>query len=123
MTHHAGQVPSGYDILLTLPGVGDYVAAAVCCFAFDQPVILADTNTVRVVGRVFGVPTHAESRRRKPVRQLLDALLDRQHPRAYNLALLDLAALMCTPSNPSCDRCPIAAYCSSAGTVTHDRLA
>lgn len=121
--NHAGQVPDDYDELKKLPGIGDYVAAAVCCFAFGQAVILADTNTVRVAGRISGVPTHAESRRRKPIRQILEQLLDREHPRAFNLALLDLAALICLPVRPRCRQCPITAFCKSAETFSNDRLA
>ncbi len=56
-----GSVPSSYDALISLPGVGDYVASAVSCFAFGQDVSIIDTNTVRVAGRLFGIPTHAES--------------------------------------------------------------
>lgn len=118
-----GQVIADYHELLTLPGVGDYVAAAVCCFAFEQPLILADTNTVRVAGRVFGVPTNAESRRRKSVRALLEYLLDTDHPREFNLGLLDLAALICVPGIPHCDRCPILEYCITGREQIHDRLA
>lgn len=110
---HDGHVPASYDELLTLPGVGDYVASAVCCFAFGQPVIISDTNTVRVVGRLFGVTTHAESRRRRPVREMLRSLLDERNPGSYNYALLDLAALVCTPRGPACDRCPLLRHCST----------
>jgi A/G-specific adenine glycosylase len=106
-----GQVPSNYDALITLPGVGDYVASAVCCFAFGQAISIVDTNTVRIAGRLFSVPTHAESRRRKPIRMLLERLLDRKNPRAYNYAMLDLAALICTPFNPQCARCPLVCCC------------
>ena len=106
-----GLVPSSYDALIALPGVGDYVASAVCCFAFGQAISIVDTNTVRIVGRLFGVPTHAESRRRKPICVLLEGLPDRKNPRAYNYAMLDLAALLCVPFNPQCARCPLVACC------------
>jgi A/G-specific adenine glycosylase len=105
------QVPTSYDQLLTLPGVGDYVASAVATFAFNQPVAIIDTNTVRVVGRLFGIPTHAESRRSSPVRKLLQSLIDRERPRDYNYALLDLAALICTPKDPACSACPLSSLC------------
>src|SRR6266702_6734125 len=108
---YEGMVPSSYDALIALPGIGDYVASAVCCFAFDQAIIIVDTNTVRVAGRLFGVPTHAESRRRKPIRALLQALLDTENPKSYNYAMLDLAALLCTPANPNCSVCPLLSYC------------
>jgi A/G-specific adenine glycosylase len=110
---YGGEVPSSYDALIALPGAGDYVASAVCCFAFNQPILLSDTNTVRVVGRLFGVATHAESRRRKPVRAMLAALLDQAHPRTYNYALLDLAALVCVPVDPACHTCPIKPHCKT----------
>src|SRR5206468_6632940 len=97
---YEGMVPSSYDALVALPGVGDYVASAVCCFAFHQAIIIVDTNTVRVAGRLFGVPTHAESRRRKPIRALLQALLDTEDPASYNYGMLDLAALICKQTNP-----------------------
>lgn len=106
-----GQVPASYEMLMALPGVGDYVASAVCCFAFRQAVPIIDTNTVRVAGRLFGIPTHAESRRRKPIRAVLERLLDREYPRKYNFAMLDLAALLCTPFNPQCARCPLVSCC------------
>lgn len=108
---HHSQVPEDYDTLLALPGIGDYVASAVCSFAFGQPIPIIDTNTVRVAGRLFGIATHAESRRRRSVRELLAALLDKHNPRAYNYSLLDLAALICTPARPRCDRCPLLHFC------------
>jgi A/G-specific adenine glycosylase len=114
-------IPDRYDILITLPGVGDYVASAVCCFAFNQAITLADTNTVRVAGRIFGVPTNAESRRRASIRALLVSLLDRQEPRSYNYALLDLAALICTPRTPVCSLCPIQAFCVTGQQVLNQR--
>lgn len=106
-----GKVPASYDALVALPGVGDYVASAVCCFAFGQAVMIVDTNTVRVAGRIFSIPTHAESRRRKPIRMLLQALLNQKDPKSYNYAMLDLAALICTPTNPNCFVCPLLSCC------------
>ena len=109
--HYDGTVPSSYDALVALPGIGDYVASAICCFAFGQAVIIVDTNTVRVAGRLFDTPTHAESRRRKPMRKLLQMLLDREEPVVYNYAMLDLAALVCTSTNPNCSMCPLSSCC------------
>jgi A/G-specific adenine glycosylase len=113
IAQYEGMVPSSYDALVALPGIGDYVASAVCCFAFHQAIIIVDTNTVRVAGRLFGVSTHAESRRRKPIRALLQALLDTEDPALYNYAMLDLAALICSTANPNCPVCPLLSYCST----------
>lgn len=106
-----GNVPETYTELRKLDGVGDYIASAVCCFGYRQPIIVVDTNTVRIVGRIFGVPTHAESRRKKDIREKHQFLLDSTNPRAYNYALLDLGALICTPKEPACTRCPVVEYC------------
>ncbi len=108
---HSGNVPDNYSDLVSLPGVGDYVASAVCCFAFGQPRAVIDVNTVRVAGRIFAIPVHAESRRRKPIRQLILGMLDEKHPRQYNYALLDLAAQVCTAKDPDCAHCPLLQYC------------
>jgi A/G-specific adenine glycosylase len=107
-----GVVPRDRKALLTLPGVGDYVTDAVRCFAYHESVALLDTNTVRVAGRYFGFPVHAESRRRVPVKRAVACLVDPQTPRASNLALLDLAASVCRPRQPRCAACPVATRCA-----------
>lgn len=107
-----GQVPKEKDKLLSLPGVSDYIASAVRCFAWNLPEPLIDTNTVRVVGRLFGLEIKDSSRRNRHFRELITALVDPEHPRAYNYALLDLAHLICHKRRaPECASCPVLAYC------------
>jgi A/G-specific adenine glycosylase len=67
---------------------------------------------VRVAGRYFDFPVHAESRRRAPVKRAVACLVNSKEPRASNLALLDLAAAVCRPGQPRCDCCPVAAGCA-----------
>lgn len=107
-----GEVPRNRDALLALPGVGPYIADAVRVLAYDDVAALVDTNTVRVAGRYFGFATHAESRRRQPVREAIALLVDTDHPRDSNLALLDLAALVCRSIHPLCGECPVARRCA-----------
>jgi A/G-specific adenine glycosylase len=107
-----GEVPRDREALLALPGVGEYVADAIRCFAYHEPIPLLDTNTVRVAGRYFGFPVHAESRRRAPVKRAVACLVDPHAPRASNLALLDLAATVCRPRRPHCASCPVARGCT-----------
>ncbi len=111
VNQYDSNVPSDYKVLVTLPGIGDYVASAVCCFAFGQAITIIDTNTVRIAGRLFDIPTHTESRRRKSIRNLLQLLLDQKNPEVYNYAMLDLAALICKPEKPDCAICPLSSYC------------
>ncbi len=107
-----GEVPRDRKALLALPGVGEYVADALRCFAYHEPIALLDTNTVRVAGRYLGFPVHAESRRRAPVKRALLCLVEPHAPRASNLALLDLAATVCRPRQPHCVSCPVATGCA-----------
>jgi A/G-specific adenine glycosylase len=112
VSEYRGEIPRDREALLSLPGVGEYVADAVRCFGYNEPVALLDTNTVRVAGRYFGFPVHAESRRRVPVKRAVACLVDPQSPRASNLALLDLAATVCRPRQPRCECCPVAVGCT-----------
>lgn len=113
-----GQVPHERDELVSLPGVSDYIASAVRCFAWNLPEPLIDTNTVRVVGRLFGLPTSSSSRRTRRFRRLITSLLDPVEPRAYNFALLDLAGTVCkSRPRPMCEHCPVASWCQHGQKV------
>lgn len=108
VARHRGIVPVEESDLLALPGVGSYVANAVRCFAFGRPSALFDTNTHRITSRVTGRPhmTKWETRLR------MFSLAPQEGPtKAFNLALLDLAAAVCTASSPACSLCPIADLC------------
>ena len=109
---HGGAVPSSYDDLRALPGVGDYTAAAVASFAFGARRAVLDTNVRRVYRRVFDgsddmttAPTVAERA----------AALDRvpmRRPAEYSVAVMELGAVVCTARAPACAVCPVAAQCS-----------
>lgn len=110
--HFSGQVPRQKADLLSLPGISEYIAGAVRCFAWNRPEPLIDTNTVRVVGRLFGLEIKDSSRRNRRFRKLITALVDLDEPRIYNYALLDLADQVCMKKRPpECGRCPVAEWC------------
>jgi A/G-specific adenine glycosylase len=107
-----GRVPRKKTDLLFLPGVSEYIASAVCCLAWNQRQPLIDTNTVRVIGRLFGLEIKDSSRRNRRFRDLIAALVDPDEPRAYNYALLDLAERVCMKKRlPDCFNCPVRKYC------------
>jgi A/G-specific adenine glycosylase len=106
-----GCVPTGKAELLSLPGVGPYVAGAVRCFALGQPEPLIDTNAVRVIGRFFGLSLEGEARRRKGMIEAAAACVPRQRPADYHYALLDFAAAVCTARCPRCQNCPLRVRC------------
>lgn len=103
------EVPRTEDELLELPHVGLYVANAVLSFALDEPTAIVDSNVIRVYQRVFDI---GEVRpRKKELWEFARRVLPREEHRRFNLAVLDFAALECTPSSPNCERCFAARYC------------
>jgi A/G-specific adenine glycosylase len=112
MAHFGGEVPCSKNDLLSLSGVSDYIASAVRCFAWNLPEPIIDTNTVRVVGRLFGLEIKDSSRRNPHFRELIASLVDPDEPRTYNYALLDLADRVCMKKRlPCCEICPAAQWC------------
>ncbi|NPV28481.1 MAG: A/G-specific adenine glycosylase [Firmicutes bacterium] len=108
-----GRVPEGREDLLSLPGISDYITGAVRCFAWNYPEPLADTNTVRIIGRLFGLRVSDSSRRNRHFRKLLAVLVDPDEAAAYNYALLDLANEVCTQKQlPKCSQCPVSVWCA-----------
>ncbi|WP_281382572.1 A/G-specific adenine glycosylase [Corynebacterium incognita] len=110
---HGGVVPDDVDELLALPGIGDYTARAVACFAFGRNVPVVDTNVRRVHARaVTGVFLQPAASRKElaQVAPLLDAAGARG-PR-LSAALMELGALVCTAKNPDCGVCPLKASCA-----------
>jgi len=113
INHFDGKVPREKTDLLSLPGVSDYIASAVGCFAWNQPEALIDTNTVRVTGRLFGWEVKDSSRRNSRFREAISSLTDPKEPKAFNYALLDLAAQVCTKTRPpDCLNCPVLSQCT-----------
>lgn len=107
---HGGQVPADWDALRRLPGVGDYIASAVLCFAFGRDATVLDTNTRRIARRMIGNPKAGQWE----VRLALERLSRPGGPnRDWNFGLLDLGALICTPRQPHCSECPIRFRCST----------
>lgn len=74
-TKFQGQIPDDFEILVSLPGISHYIASAVRCFAFSHPDTILDTNTVRVAGRLLGLPITDSSRRSQLFRSVLERLI------------------------------------------------
>ena len=110
---HGGHVPRDLQSLLALPGVGDYTARAVLCYAFGEDVAVVDTNVARILHRVMGLsdPIPANPARNRNLIALARSLLPSGRSRDFNLAMLDLGALICKAAAPSCSDCPLSAVC------------
>lgn len=121
---HGGVVPDDPDALLALPGVGAYTAAAVGAFAFGRRAAVVDTNVRRVQARlVTGVQYPAPALTRAET-DLAERLLpsDDANAARWNVAVMELGALVCTARAPGCDVCPVRADCAwlLAGRPEHD---
>ncbi|MCW2754555.1 MAG: adenine glycosylase [Marmoricola sp.] len=109
---HGGEVPDTYEELRALPGIGDYTAAAIASFAFGRSHVVLDTNVRRVLGRaVSGVEFPAPSVSRAE-RDLAGTLVPEEAPEVWAVAVMELGALVCTATGPSCDHCPVSALCA-----------
>ena len=114
---HDGKLPTDPVILRTLPGIGRYTAAAVACFAAEAPVAVLDTNVRRVLGRVFldawlGDDELVETPSERTGWLLAEAALPHRDAYAWNQALMDLGATVCTAARPACRVCPLAQMCT-----------
>jgi A/G-specific adenine glycosylase len=118
MADYAGQLPQTIEDLQKLSGIGRYTAAAVACFAFGHAEPVLDTNVRRVLGRIFLGPDRARSATAATLWDLAGRALPVTHAYAWNQALMDLGARICTETNPRCLICPAQPCCSSAGQVT-----
>lgn len=122
-TEHDGEVPADEAMLRTLPGIGDYTAAAVAAFAFGHRATVVDTNVRRVQARaVSGVALPAPGLTRAEV-DLAARLLpeDDEQAATWNVAVMELGALICTARSPRCGRCPVEDLCAwrRAGSPAH----
>jgi DNA (cytosine-5)-methyltransferase 1 len=111
--NHKGIIPNDLNSLLDLPGVGDYIARAVLCFAHGQRVPIVDTNVARLLYRLFGLngkfPQNPARNRR--LINLASNLVPEGNIKNHNLAVLDFCAIMCTSNNPKCEICPLLDLC------------
>lgn len=112
---YEGAVPLSSSELQSLPGVGPYVSQAVSSRLSGEPVLLVDTNTVRVSTRVLGVePRTKDPRREKQVVQAIADLFGGPDSIEVWWATIDLAHLVCRPRNPECGKCPLRGLCDYA---------
>ena len=109
---HGGQVPDTREELLQLPGVGTYTAAAIASFAFERPETVVDTNIRRVHARaVTGNALPAPSLTSAEMK-LATALMPGRETKAWNAAVMELGALVCTARSPKCGSCPVREQCA-----------
>jgi len=116
-------VPSEKKDLLNLPGVGDYIANAVLCFAFNKKMPIIDTNVGRIMKRIFSFPVKSAPSRDKKLAEKMEKLIPDRYFKEFNYAILDLAALICLPRKPRCEECPLTVICDYFMKLEIDKVA
>ena len=103
-----GAIPQELEDLVGLPGIGRYTAGAIASLAYDRPAPIVEANTLRVYARLlaFRGDVHSTSGR-NVIWSFAERAVPRRSAGAFNQALMDLGAMICTPVTPACDLCPV----------------
>jgi A/G-specific adenine glycosylase len=117
MAEHGGEFPRTVAGLRSLPGIGRYTAGAIASIAFELPEPIVEANSRRVIARLAGHAAPLGSAAGdEPIWEIAAGLVPKQHPGRFNQALMDLGAMVCTPEQPLCGTCPVAACCDAKRT-------
>jgi A/G-specific adenine glycosylase len=108
------RIPDNREGLISLPGVGEYVAGAVLSIAYGKNEWLVDSNIVRIFKRYFGIKTSKEGRRDKHVIEMAKIYVSGKEPGRATMGILDITALICKPRKPECEKCPLRIHCHYA---------
>ena len=112
-----------FAALKSMPGVGDYTAGAIASFAFDLPYPALDGNVYRVLSRLYDCEIPFDTTQgKKHFMKLAEELLDRERPRLFNSAIMELGALHCVPTAPDCHTCPLNTWCKALANNTVELL-
>ncbi len=118
-----GVFPKNYTDLLKLTGIGDYTAAAIASFAYNEAVPVVDGNVFRVLSRYFDVENDISITATKKVFAVLAfELMPKTNPAQFNQAIMEFGALQCVPKNPNCSICPFNESCAALQKNKIDQL-
>jgi A/G-specific adenine glycosylase len=104
---YGGRLPSDYDKLRALPGVGEYTSGALLSIAFGKPYPAIDGNVRRVLSRIFLIADE------KKLREIAWKLVSRTKPGQFNQSLMELGRVLCVPKKPRCGECPAEKICGA----------
>jgi len=112
MDKYHGQFPDNYSDIINLKGIGEYTAAAIISFAFNQVYPVVDGNVMRLISRIYGIKTAINSTEgKKEIYTIAQKLIDKNQPGEFNQAIMEFGALHCKPQNPDCKSCIFKSEC------------
>jgi len=107
-----GVFPDNYKDLLKLKGVGEYTAAAIASFSYNEAVPVVDGNVFRVLSRYFGIESDITlPATKKEFTELAFELMPKDNPAIFNQAIMEFGALQCVPKSPDCSVCVFNTSC------------
>ena len=119
----SGVFPDNYNDLLKLKGVGEYTAAAIASFSYNEAVPVVDGNVFRVLSRYFDVETDiASAYAKKEFAALAFELMPKHNPGVFNQAIMEFGALQCVPKSPNCGICVFNTSCAALQKKKVDQL-
>ena len=111
---HQGNFPNDYFSIRNLRGIGDYTAAAIASFSFNEAVPVVDGNVFRVLSRYFNIETDISlATAKKEFSELALELMPKNDPATFNQAIMEFGALQCVPKNPDCQNCIFNSSCAA----------
>lgn len=120
---YGGKVPNSPAEIASLKGVGPYTAGAILSIAYGLPEPAVDGNVMRVLSRILLIwEDIAKPAVRKIFEQAVRNLISHENPSYFNQALMELGALICTPTSPSCLLCPVQKHCQAFAEGVQEQL-
>ncbi len=118
-----GIFPNNYSDLLKLKGIGEYTAAAIASFSYNECVPVVDGNVFRVLSRYFDIETDiAQASAKKEFAALAFELMPKNNPAQFNQAIMEFGALQCVPKSPNCTVCVFNSSCAALQKKKVDQL-
>lgn len=118
-----GRFPETYSELIKLKGIGPYTAAAISSFAFNEDQVAVDGNVLRVISRVFNLNSDIRlPKTQNQFRELTASLLPSGQSYSFNQAMMELGAIICTPTKPQCGHCPVRVFCEAQKVGIQENL-
>jgi A/G-specific adenine glycosylase len=106
------EVPSDAKTLQLLPGIGEYTAAAIAAFAFEEATLVMDVNIRRLLVRVIDGEEHPKPTPTVKEKSSRQSLMPNKDAHIWSAATMELGALVCTSANPKCELCPVISQCN-----------
>ena len=122
LNHFRGKIPDDLKDLLDLPGIGKYTAGAILSIAYNKEAPILDGNVKRVLSRLFAISSNLEGVKTEGLLwKISESLIPKGCPNSFNQAIMDLGAMICTPKDPQCHRCPLHPHCRAKASGNPER--